>query len=1318
MKIKTLMVCLLVINAAMMVVNNSTPNIGAQASLINDNPIPGIAPVPEDYQLDILSGEFAVVGVRPKAGDDFDVEVYTDTTYSTLIDSSTTSGDEVDFVALEKTTWTSPPSKGVRVTKGPTSYVIEMENEIESHTTSDTWSGSMDAFPGNPVLDIGPPGSWDDVHVAAPSILYDGTIYRMWYDGNDGSLRRIGYATSLDGNEWTKYSGNPVFGLGPSGSWDDSMATHPTVIYDGSNYHMWYAGSHAYDISIGYASSSDGITWTRYHDPVLRKGIPGSWDDIYVHTPTVLFDGATFHMWFQGHDGTNARIGYATSTNGISWTKSAANPVLDIGPSGSWEGEDLGSPFVLHDGTVYHMWYSGDDDFVARIGYATSIDGHTWTKSPVNPVLDIGPFDIGPSGSWEDYIVGPCSVLYDSQKFYMWYSGSDGTNIRIGYATTSDSDKWKKNTANPVLDLGPSGSWDDERVFTSSVLFDGITYHMWYSGYDGTNHRIGYATSPNGVTWTKSLANPVLDLGPTNSWGDKHAHHPIVIQNGALFQMWYTGDNGINARIGYATSPDGISWTKHPSNPVLDLGSLSSWDDTHVTYPMVIYNGATYQMWYSGIDGGNARIGYATSLDGITWTKYSGNPVLNLGLSGTWEDERVAEATVLFEGSTYHLWYAGDDGTNRRIGYATSFNGINWIKHGGNPVLDNGPPGSWEERRLLMPRVIYDGTSYRMWYSGQKGSNQRIGLATYSIKWTKLTSRTEVLDAYEITGIQSGSEYTIDMEVPATADLDMFIYDSTGGRNDALTSSTNNGPGIDESITFTALSSGDYLLVITNENDGTGEYTIIQNRPPVPEAGSNQTIFEGEDAEFNATGSYDPDGHIVRYDFDFGDGTSYTWDTSSAIMGKDILVFVTQDHGAYNRTYFDGELPQILTNEGFNVDISGSDQISEITSDILNNYDQLWIMSTRWAAVGGFFSQAELDAIIDFQTNRGGLLIMADHTYGGASFATDANQISTNYDVSFSGLVNHGHTEIDPFLVDHPLNENLDHIWGHWSESYITETNPDIEVIARNNGKNMIAVYDVEGEGRIVFDSSFVRAEDKEDTNHNITCAENIQYMKNIAKWLGEGFAPEPPPLVFHTYGDDGLGTDGIYTMTLTVTDDDGATAQDTCVVTVLNVDPVVTLETPTMDVEIKLRVAGSKWSNVGMTLYEDESQIGYIEVERWPGSPDDNPSYVNPSLPTSLDITKNYRAIVTYDPYPDSGDEIKGDQPNNGKDKQNNAGNPVWVILKFPDGSEERAHHTFNTQQSKKRNSGHWNHQEPWEVDLMGLLEGHTFPSYLKNLS
>jgi uncharacterized repeat protein (TIGR01451 family) len=184
-------------------------------------------------------------------------------------------------------------------------------------------------------------------------------------------------------------------------------------------------------------------------------------------------------------------------------------------------------------------------------------------------------------------------------------------------------------------------------------------------------------------------------------------------------------------------------------------------------------------------------------------------------------------------------------------------------------------------------------------------------------------------------------------------------------------------------------------------------------------------------------------------------------------------------------------------------------------------------------------------------------------------------------------------------------------------------------------------------------------------------------------------------------------GDNGIFPVTLTVTDSYGAQTSTMVNITVLNVAPTIYITAESQFVEVSLRVAGSKWSNVEMTLYEDDNQIGYIEVERWPGSPKNNPTYGNLPSPILFNRTKIYKAIVTYDPYPDNGDKIKGDQPNNGKDKKDNAGNPVWIVLTSENGTTTKIHHTFNTEQSKIKKSKHWNHIEPWEVELNKYMPG-----------
>ncbi len=244
---------------------------------------------------------------------------------------------------------------------------------------------------------------------------------------------------------------------------------------------------------------------------------------------------------------------------------------------------------------------------------------------------------------------------------------------------------WEKHPDNPVLEVGPVGSWDHQSVIVPSVLIDGTTYHMWYGGDDGTHFRIGYATSPDGITWTKDTLNPVLDVGPAGSWEDYCVFFPTVLIVGSTFHMWYTGDDGTHYRFGHATSPDGLTWTKDTLNPVLDLGPAGSWDNASILAPFVRFDGAIYHMWYSGVDGIYWRIGYATSPDGIIWTKYDdpttttspfaeSDPVLDVGPAGSWDDYFV-HAEVVFDTatSTYKMWYMGGvEAWHGNIGYATS----------------------------------------------------------------------------------------------------------------------------------------------------------------------------------------------------------------------------------------------------------------------------------------------------------------------------------------------------------------------------------------------------------------------------------------------------------------------------------------------------------------------------------------------------------------------------------------------------------------------------------------------------------------------
>lgn len=595
-------------------------------------------------------------------------------------------------------------------------------------TLSQVWN----KIPSTYVLDIGPPGSWDESLTWTPRIIFDGITYHMWYSGDDGT-GSIGYANSTDGITWTKHPSNPVLDPG-SDAWEAQSLYVPTVLFDGVTYHMWYTGYSFGDIyRIGYANSSDGINWNKYSgNPVLDRGSSGSWDDESIHSTSVIFDGSIYHMWYAGENGSDYRIGYANSTDGLNWVKHPQNPILDMGSPGAWDDGFIFYPTVHYNDTemIYYIWYIGGSGPTRSLGYATSEDGLNWTKYSENPVLNVGS-----AGAWDDTVLTVPTVLYGNSTYHLWYTGFDGTYYRIGYATSSDGVNWTKIPSAPVVDLGPPGSWDDERCVYPFVMKDGTTYKMWYTGFDGSAARILYATSSDGISWSKN-PNPVLDIGSPSSWDDEAVDSSVVIKDGGEYKMWYYA-HGNAWRIGYANSTDGINWVKYPGNPILNLGPSSSWDDFAVAFPWVIKEGPLYKMWYGGrADAGGLtyRIGYATSTDGLNWIKYPGNPVMDFGLPGEWDDNGVPDFSICFDDGIYKMHYTGWNGSIAKIGYATSEDGINWTRYSENPILDVGPSGSWDDEDVLYPSVIYDDDGINMWYTGSDGTYTRIGYAKITYK--------------------------------------------------------------------------------------------------------------------------------------------------------------------------------------------------------------------------------------------------------------------------------------------------------------------------------------------------------------------------------------------------------------------------------------------------------------------------------------------------------------------------------------------------------------------------------------------------------
>jgi predicted GH43/DUF377 family glycosyl hydrolase len=149
------------------------------------------------------------------------------------------------------------------------------------------------------VLKPGREDDWDSLLVGRPSVLHEGGLFKIWFDGRKDlppgapaqgvpksptSSRSVGLAMSKDGVHWTKHPGNPVFGNDAGGVDVERVGDGYVMVYES------HEGTKA-------ATSDDGISWKDRGLWVPRSG--GDMDRHGHVTPMLLVgDGGRCVLYF------------------------------------------------------------------------------------------------------------------------------------------------------------------------------------------------------------------------------------------------------------------------------------------------------------------------------------------------------------------------------------------------------------------------------------------------------------------------------------------------------------------------------------------------------------------------------------------------------------------------------------------------------------------------------------------------------------------------------------------------------------------------------------------------------------------------------------------------------------------------------------------------------------------------------------------------------------------------------------------------------------------------------------------------------------
>lgn len=264
-------------------------------------------------------------------------------------------------------------------------------------------------------------------------------------------------------------------------------------------------------------------------------------------------------------------------------------------------------------------------------------------------------------------------------------AGFEGAEPRAGNVASATHEgfppellDWVPFEGNPLFAGTGRGTWDDRIRERGFLLREGGLWRLWYTGYDparGGAMALGYATSPDGLSFTRHPGNPVFD----ELWTED----VFVLQHAGGYQMFAEGEHDIAHRL---TSDDGVSW--HAAGR-LDVRTRSGAPLSPGAYgtPTVFVKDDTWHLFY---ERGDKGIWLATSRDLKLWTNVSDEPVIALGPAAYDLHAVALNQVIRYQGRYYGVYHANADPRWKgpwTTCLAVSDDLVRWEKYPGNPVI-------------------------------------------------------------------------------------------------------------------------------------------------------------------------------------------------------------------------------------------------------------------------------------------------------------------------------------------------------------------------------------------------------------------------------------------------------------------------------------------------------------------------------------------------------------------------------------------------------------------------------------------------------
>ncbi|MBG6161787.1 hypothetical protein IWQ48_000846 [Labrenzia sp. EL_13] len=274
------------------------------------------------------------------------------------------------------------------------------------------------------------------------------------------------------------------------------------------------------------------------------------------------------------------------------------------------------NPLAIHqEADIFRIFYSGRDERNRSSVGAVDIDivQRKIVRDYYNPFFEHGPEN---------------SFFADGVSIGNSYKANGVQYILFMGWQASQNAHWRGDVGRLIVTLDHRLKLDSQQVFLGIDSVDPISlsypwvrsasldkYEMWYgstltwdAGNDEMLHVINYATSRDGRKWDRhGLAVP-FQIGVAQAF----SRPSVVTGTRDSLEMWfsYRSGTGEKYRIGYARSVNGITWELELENAGIDV-SCDGWDSEMIEYPFVFDHGDKRYLLYNGNGYGKTGFGLA-----------------------------------------------------------------------------------------------------------------------------------------------------------------------------------------------------------------------------------------------------------------------------------------------------------------------------------------------------------------------------------------------------------------------------------------------------------------------------------------------------------------------------------------------------------------------------------------------------------------------------------------------------------------------------------------------------------------------------------